>query len=381
MAYSTGKRFGDCLLKRVRAQVQDGSKGVKVGKRIAVLAEETDDLDSLELPQEDSEAKAPTSKKSVEPAQETSATKEPPQKSKPSSETAPTKSKKRDTKAEDRSATKPSSSKSQTQKYPLYPSVQMLLHSNGLSSSEANKIPATGPNGRLLKGDVLAHLGRLSQKNYAGEQSERIKELGHLDLSNIKKAIPKQAAKKEEAKKAPAEKIEEPDTQVTVPISLVAVLATQKRIQDSLGLHLPLSTFIARASELANEDLPRGRSAPATSEELFDAVLGLDKIKTRTSRGNYVPQITVLSPSSGSADVTAVAGPRKKMDIIDLLSGNKALGAKPREAASSGATGAALTAANNAFSVSVKKGDEKRARVYLERIKTVLEMEPGQLVL
>jgi len=359
-------------------QVQDGSKGIKVGSRIAVLAEESDDLDSLEIPQE--ETAQP--KKDEKPAQkESSSPKESSKESKPSSDSSSPKPPTGDAKVKDPAATKSSSSKPQTQKYPLYPSVQMLLHSNGLSTSDANNIPATGPSGRLLKGDVLAHLGRLSQKSYAGEQSKRIVELGHLDLSNIKKAAPKAAAKKEEAKKAPAEKIEEPDTQVTVPISLAAVLTTQKRIQDSLGLHLPLSTFIARASELANEDLPRGRSTSPTAAELFDAVLGLDKVRGSKSRGSYVPQVKLLSPAE---DVTvgssAGARPKKSMDIIDMLSSAKPAVSRPKSAPMPGASGAP-SITENMFSVSAKKGDEKRARVYLERVKTVLEQEPGQLVL
>jgi hypothetical protein len=44
-------------------------------------------------------------------------------------------------------------------------------------------------------------------------------------------------------------------------------------------------------------------------------------------------------------------------------------------------TGAAGVAGPlNVFSVSVPKGDEKRGRIFLERVKTVLEVEPGRLV-
>jgi len=32
------------------------------------------------------------------------------------------------------------------------------------------------------------------------------------------------------------------------------------------------------------------------------------------------------------------------------------------------------------FSINVPKGDEKRGQVFLERVKTVLEAEPGRLV-
>jgi hypothetical protein len=35
----------------------------------------------------------------------------------------------------------------------------------------------------------------------------------------------------------------------------------------------------------------------------------------------------------------------------------------------------------NVFSVTVPVGEEKRARTFLERVKTVLQIEPGKLVL
>ena len=41
---------------------------------------------------------------------------------------------------------------------PLYPSVEFLLHTHNLKASD---IKATGPGGRLLKGDVLAHIGEI----------------------------------------------------------------------------------------------------------------------------------------------------------------------------------------------------------------------------
>jgi len=377
----------------VNTQVQDGAKGVKVGKRIAVFAEENDDLDTLEIPKEEEKQAAATPKKSEESEEKESESKEgSSKKSKQSSSSSPSSSSSskeskppsQNTNVEDTAASSRTSQKSQ--KYPLYPSVQMLLHSNGLSASDANNIPATGPNGRLLKGDVLAHLGKLSEKSYPESQAKRIQQLSHLDLSNIKKATaPEPTAKKE---KAAAAAEEEPrETQITLPISLSAVLTTQKRIQDSLGLHLPLSTFIARASELANEDLPRGRSSPPTSGELFDAVLGLDKVKGKqTSRGNYVPQVTVVPTPSMAASLSAAAQEaqrRKKLDIIDFLAGKKVVGGVGGVSASTPMSvgSSASGNANNVFSVIVKKGDEKRARVYLERVKTVLEQEPGELVL
>ncbi|KAL9061554.1 MAG: hypothetical protein Q9162_000086 [Coniocarpon cinnabarinum] len=263
------------------------------------------------------------------------------------------------------------------QKYPLYPSVQALLEANGIAS-EADKITASGPGGRLLKGDVLGYLGQI-QKGYSAEQSSRIKQNGRLDLSNIQRAEPKPQPKvappvKEETVIEP-----EPDTEVAVSVSLSAVLATQKRINESLGLTLPLSTFIARASEIANETLPRPR-APPTSDELFEAVLGVDKVK-KTSRGTYMPNVTALADDTVTRAVSRATQKAKTEDAIDILTGHKSSRVGARQTRKPAATGVGSSNSTNVFSVSAKKGEEQRARIYLERVKSVLEVEPGRCVL
>lgn len=262
-----------------------------------------------------------------------------------------------------------SSALAEAQRYPLYPSVQHLLHENNISDADAAKIPASGPNGRLLKGDVLAFLGQID-KSYPMEQSKRLDKLGHLDLSNIKVKEPQKPA---EAAPAAAAEAEIPaETEIAVPISLAAVLACQKRIQDTLGINLPLSTFIARAVEMANEDLPPGAKKP-TADDLFHSVLGLDKVHGRTSRGNFMPSVVALPAVDAGLHIT----PTKQPDIIDLL------GPKPKKPTTIGRIPASLrgTAAENVFSVTAGKEDEQRAAVFLERMKSILELQPGRLVL
>ncbi|KAF2741473.1 hypothetical protein EJ04DRAFT_453965 [Polyplosphaeria fusca] len=336
----------------------DGSKAVQVGSRIAVTAEPGDDLKSLEIPAEDTQPKKETSKES--PAQETvPAPKE--------DKSAPTASKSQD------ASKKSASGKAQKQTYPLYPSVHQLLKENGLPKEEGDKIPATGPNGRLLKGDVLAYLGRI-QASYPSEVSERLGKLSHLDLSNIKMAAPKKEATP--AKSAAPEKpppVKSVDVEIALPISFKAVHEVQKRVQESIGVFLPLSTFIARATELANEDLPRSKTAKPTANELFNAVLGLDKVSGQSAKGMFIPQVTALPPTA-LAKTKPFAS--KKPDVIDVLAGKKPAGRK----AAVSAPVASVVGPINVFSVSVAKGDEKRAQVFLERVKSVLEAEPGRLV-
>ena len=361
-------------LSALRNKQSDGAKGIKVGTRIAVVAEADDDLSTLSIPTEES-ASNPSPQEDLKTGIDASKSSESQAEAPPSS------------KSTDKTASTPPQPKSKSslsrnptkQTYPLYPSVVQLLHEKGIPSSDADKIPASGPKGRLLKGDVLAYLGSISS-SYPSEQSARLLNLSHLDLSKITLAPPKATASPTAPSKAPAAPEPESDTQVAVSISLKKVLEVQDRIQSTLGIALPLSTFIARATEFANDDLPRSADAKPTADELFNQVLGLDKINPNTSQGNFIPQITAL-PSTPFGKSTTHAP--KKMDIIDILAGNRSM-APSRQArvpppgimASSG-SGETM----NVFSVSVAKGEEKRARVFLERVKTILQVEPGRLVL
>lgn len=358
----------------------DGSKAVKVGERIGVLAEEGDDLSSLEIPPEHNK---PTSEEPARPdrpstqdetarpldkTESSPSTAEAPPSSKPNADapaadaadtTRPTQS------ASDHSA---STSTRQNKKYPLYPSVHAMLMQNGLSKDDVQNIPATGPQGRLLKGDILSYLGKI-EKAYPANLSKSISKRGHLDLSNIQLATPKKTEEKKPTKSAEPNPTPVLDTEVALPISLTAVIATQKRVQDALGIYLPLSTFVARASELANEDLPLSKKRTPTSDELFNSVLGLDKVTSKTSRGNYSPLITSLASSPATSSTP------KKADIIDILS-SKAGAAKKVSR-----TIGAVPASHSVFSVMARDGEEKRVQEYLMRVKNVLEADPGRLVL
>jgi len=365
-----------------KIMTQDGAKAVKVGQRIAVLADAGDDISSLEIPAEEAPKQAgqparkdrPTPqeelKGGIDTTESSPSAAEAPPSSKPNADASAGGAADTSRAAQKGGSGKPTA-KAQKQRYPLYPSVQHLLHQKGLSFSEADKIPASGPNGRLLKGDVLAYMGRI-ESNYSSEQSTRINKLGHMDLSNIQVA----PAKKTEKAAAPPKQeapLPEPDTEIALPISLSAVIATQKRVQDSLGIHLPLSTFIARASELANENLPASARGPS-AEELFNSVIGITS-PPRATKGGYFPSITALPPMP----LTAGTIKAKKVDIIDLLAPKAARASKPVLAKLVGAEGVASR--ENVFSVVAKKGEEKRVEEYLGRMKLVLESEPGRLVL
>ena len=337
--------------------VGDGSKGIQVGSRIAILAEEGDDISSLEIPAEESAPKKEAKSESSEKPKEKEAKQE---------ESKPAK----------KSSEKKSSSPAPAQTKPFFPSVEALLKEHNLSSSDVSQMTPSGPKGRLIKGDVLAYIGKTSSSSYASELGSRLEKLSHLDLSNIKIPPPKKAAAPEKAaKEAPKE---EQRTDVAVQISMKAVLEVQKRIQASLGVCLPISTFINRAVDLANDELPLPKNYKPTADELFNDILGLDSVVTsRGTRGTFVPQIAAFPPTTSLVAPSSRAKSSKKVDVLDqLIAGGKKSAFKKEAPLVPG-----LSSGDNVFSVSVVKGEEKRAGVFLERVKNVLEGEPGRLVI
>ncbi|KAF7985016.1 hypothetical protein HWV62_10014 [Athelia sp. TMB] len=118
----------------------DGSKNVAVGKIIALLAEDGDNISNLEVPKDES-------------IQESSP---------PPSTPAPV-SDKSQSDAQFQSPPEPAQSSHADIKHdrPLFPSVQRLLSSLP-NPADIEKITGTGVRGMLTKGDVLAFLGKAS---------------------------------------------------------------------------------------------------------------------------------------------------------------------------------------------------------------------------
>ncbi|MCJ1382786.1 hypothetical protein MMC17_005899 [Xylographa soralifera] len=300
----------------------NGAKGVKVGMRIAIMAEAEDDLSTLSIPEDTSPSApepmrfspAPTSpqeetKSGIDPVKSSESQAEAP----PSSKSVNTSSQ---TPEPQSSFREHSPANAKKQLYPLYPSVAQILHEKGISAVEADKISASGPKGRLLKGDVLAYLGTISS-SYPLEESARISKLEHLDLSSVKIAPPPKAAPPPPQLLASLAAEPEVDTEIAVSISFKAVKEVQERIHNVLGVNIPIEDFIARAIEVSNMDLPRSKLSQPTADELFNQVLGLDRAKLGVSRGSFTPQIVALP----SVELPIQQSPTKKLDIIDMLTG------------------------------------------------------------
>ncbi|KJZ74118.1 hypothetical protein HIM_06567 [Hirsutella minnesotensis 3608] len=259
-----------------RVLAPDGSKAVQVGARIAVVADQGDDVNALEMPPDDTKPAAADGQsqpeaRATKDARETGT--EQPQ--------APRR-------AGDSSASSGQAAPARRQsdvRYPLMPAVEHLVKQNGLSEADVRGITPTGPNGRLLKGDVLAYLGTI------------------------------------------------------------------------------------------NADAP-------PEQRQGRARHGLDKVKAAAggSRGVYLPQISAVPPPSMLAGTPAPARrSRKAADVFDEIV------APSRKAAPTArkqpTTVPGMSSGANVFSLVVPKGEERRAQVFLERCKLILEEEPGRLVL
>ena len=111
-----------------------------VGKTIALLAEEGDDISNLEVPADEPTPSSPA------PQPSSSTSSQPP----------PATEKKTPAPQASSHTDVPKSSR------PLFPSVLRLVQEHGISQGDFDKIKGTGVRGMLTKGDVLAHLGLAS---------------------------------------------------------------------------------------------------------------------------------------------------------------------------------------------------------------------------
>lgn len=157
---------------------------------------------------------------------------------------------------------------------------------------------------------------------------------------------------------------------VAITISLAAVLSAQRKLQDSLGVTVPLSRFLAIATDLANDDLPRAKNFKASADELFDEILGGEPVLS--SRGDYIPELNAFEAYEARRSEPVVE------DIIDILSAKPG---KKTVAAAEPAFEDESSGAANVFSLTVPAGEEVRAKAFLERIKALLQVEPARLVI
>lgn len=282
--------------KLAKIVADNGAKNIDVGVTIAYIADVEDDLATLELPVEDAKAeKKPAAPKPAAPK---------PVAPKP---VAPKQTEGR--KQTSNSSAAVQASASQT----LFPSVLMLLEENNISTADAlKKIKATGPNGRILKGDVLAYLGKISEDSVT-KVADYVKLHEKLDLSNI------------ELRPAEQPKPVVPAKEVVPPLVLseqitlrVPAHVSHDQLSASIKAYIKECSYLAHEQHLQND-------ASVLYDPLFEDIIAQNP---REPRFKVTYNLVALQPEHSPAPVA---------DIFDLLS----------SASTSSTTAAAVEATND----------------------------------
>ena len=263
-----------------------------------------------------------------------------------------------------------------TREKQLYPSVQYLLHANNLLS-EASRITSTGPNGQLTKGDVLAYMGKVD-KDYIVKQSQRLKSLSSLNISGT---APQSSYDEKKEKKEGSDEVRNSNintaasiVEVSIPITLDAVQLCQRKISESLGKTIPLSTFIKRASNVAFNELSSQRMS--RNSDIFDDIIGVKKMKdTRNSFSPRVEEVDQLSSRKRNDNNHQV----RNGDLLDYLMQEGPISWSRKEDRSRNHH-KSDNRCSSYLKVEVLRADKFLGNIFLKRLKHILEIEPDRVV-
>ncbi|SCU79100.1 LAFA_0B00716g1_1 [Lachancea sp. 'fantastica'] len=274
--------------KLAKIMVDNGAKDIKVGEPIAYLAEPEDDLATLELPSE-SAPKKETAQEAAKPE---------------ASSKASVKDDSNRSAATNKTGSSPSSSSSSSGKanssQVLFPSVQLLLHENGITNEQAlESIPASGPNGRILKGDVLSHLGKISHDSVT-KLTTYIQKFEKLDLSNIELKQPEPQQKLQETVSAKPQPIVISE-QIHVK---TAPDVTTEQLLRSLKSYINEAKYLSHEQPIAN-----------ANSVYYDSVFE-DLITPEPKQQRFEVSYDVVPLSTGELIS------QQQDDIFDLLAGS-----------------------------------------------------------
>ncbi|KAK3848088.1 MAG: pyruvate dehydrogenase complex, component X [Linnemannia gamsii] len=213
----------------------DGSK-VAVNEPIALLAEEGDDLSKVEMPKSSGAPKA----------------------------AAPAKEEKKETPAPKQETTQHVQQTASTPSSKLIsPAVAHLLLQNHIS--DVTKIPSTGPKGRVLKGDVLAFLGKIKARPAPEPTIPQPKTLPAPAKAASPAAPAPGAAFTDNAtsnmRKVIASRLSEskttiPHSYVTRDIVIDNMMKLRHILADELQVKVSVNDFLIKAASLALRDVP-----------------------------------------------------------------------------------------------------------------------------
>jgi pyruvate/2-oxoglutarate dehydrogenase complex dihydrolipoamide acyltransferase (E2) component len=263
--------------------VPNGSQKVNVGKVIAVLAEEGDDISSLEMPSESSE-KQPSSTSS---SQVDEGTKE----------------------EEEQATISHKAPHSVNGSYP--PAVLRLLQEHGIDDPKS--IPTTGPQGRLLKGDVLAYVGSI-KSDILQILQKMITKKQNLDLSNVVVQQPSASPKSSHSTSPPAKL---PTlARIDAVIRMAQIFKVQSAFsgssasellltRETFSISVPINSLIEKASRKALEDVPTfGLQKISAIDRIFTELVGESTTEGEPKYTSLGPQVHIVGPELEIAPLT-----------------------------------------------------------------------------
>lgn len=263
----------------------------------------------------------------------------------------------------------PSESTKANPKQTLLPSVLSLAMNNNMTAEQVlNSVPASGPNNRVTKGDILAYLGKIPQGE-VDSITASIKKLEHLDLSNIKvkkveaKPVPEKAVEKKVEETKPSRPVPPPPVVLKGLFTLAEIEGFKNSLIESTSSAPSTKQLVEKASKFALRDVPAYSAARKSvlNDPVFESIIA--------------PSTRGLKPFEISIDYPVV--PKKKgsagsLDIYDILTSNKKPSARliPTEVLTVSVT------VNSKYA-----GGEKKAKVYLDRLGYYLSAGLGELLL
>ncbi|ORX92947.1 hypothetical protein K493DRAFT_316277 [Basidiobolus meristosporus CBS 931.73] len=242
--------------------VPTGTKGVAVNSLIAILAEEGDDISSIEIPADAPAKSEPSASPEASPASSTPAT--------PSTSEAP---------AGDRD------------NY-LSPAVAHLVRNNKIE--DINKVPATGPKGRILKGDVLSYLGIIKggaptpkvQESKPAQEASKPASVSSAAYEDI----PVTTMRRVIASRLSESKSTVPHSYVARDIVVDEIAKLRRTLKENNQISVSVNDFIVRATSLALRDVPELNVRYNASKDAGESISSVDiSIAVATPTGLITP--------------------------------------------------------------------------------------------
>ncbi|KAL6072430.1 Acetyltransferase component of pyruvate dehydrogenase complex [Balamuthia mandrillaris] len=211
---------------------------------------------------------------------------------------------------------------------PHSPAVQTLLHLHHIA--DASRIPATGPKGRLLKGDVLAFLSSPSSASVssaasasslaaAAKKDTKTAAPSGISSSSAYDDLPNSNMRKVIAKRLSESKRTVPHLYINAECNIDRLVQARKVLIEQAGIKVSVNDFIIKAFALALRQVPEANASwiePSTGNGNADGAIrrhqSVDISVAVATEGGLITPIVRQADSKGllqiSKEVQELAG-------------------------------------------------------------------------